>query len=525
MKKTSENKRICSKPGIIKKAAESFKKHPVKGTLTALLSAALLSVLGIAFWIFVIIPDKGAPSGVPRKYYPVSHIGRGILYDTDVEGEFQDFIAYMYESNVSDDLFTRYYAYDSFMSPYTIPSVRKYGKYVTAVLSDVPDDEFPSYLILGIDPYKAFLQSCSNKDTFTQNLDFLCNLAGTHPASVFAVMLPADSATKWNSYDPETLKEARLSYIMLVRKFAECPNIHVYYHSLEEWVLYSNCLRESGSEDVLLDRTYNNLIATDISTYDLSHLLVQGSVNDLMDSVIDMSSKYDETLQTYADLSGTNVVFVGDSIFGNFRDETGVCSFFEEMTGATVYNLGEGGMSASDVTDPSNPLSHAFNYLIGKESVSEIDKYYTHFDSYNSFRLAGTKLPEGKGENTVFIVEYGLNDYFGGVTAEDYYSSMTEIIKGLKDAYPNARILILSAGYISMYNNGGMAIEPDSAPLQTYRDIAAQVSEEYGCEFLSLTDDFGFTQEQTLLFLNADLVHYNERGRYQLAQVLARYFK
>ena len=510
MKKTSENK---------------TKKHPFKTILITLGSAVIIAGLGFCLWFFIIRPGKGIKNAPVAMRCPIEHLARGVLFDTTVNGEFQDLFAYMYESNVSDDLFTRYFAYDSFFSPYTITSIRQYGKYLTDVLGQVSDEEFPSYLILGIDPYSSYIQSCRNTDLFRDNLDFLCQLAGTHPASVFAVMLPDDGAAVWNEYTPEELNDARLSYILLVRKFAECPNIHVYYRPLEEWVLYSDCIRENGSPDTLLARTYNNLMANDVATFDLSHLLVQGSVNDLMDSVIAMSSRRDEVYASYADLSGTNVVFLGDSIFGNFRDETAVSSFFEEMTGATIYNLGEGGMSSTDVCNPHKPLYHAFNYLIGKEDVSEIDRYYSHFDSYNSFRLAGTKFADGTGENTVFIVEYGLNDYFGGITADDYYNSMTSIITDLQTAYPDARIIILSAGYIQMYKNGAMAIENYSAPLQTYRDLAAQVASEHGCELLSLTDDFGFYQEGTPFFLNDDLVHYNERGRYQIAQGLARYFK
>ncbi len=509
MKKTSENKRI---------------KKLVKSILITAGSAVLLAVLGYCIWFFLIIPHKGIHETAPAKRKPISRLAKGILFDTEIEGPFQDFIAYMYDSNISDDLFTRYYAYDSFVSPYTIPSIRQYGKYVSDVLGQVDDEDFPSYLILGMDPYTSYIQSCRSNDLFKNNLDFLCKLAEDHPASVFAVMLPDDNALVWNSYDAQQLKDARLSYILLVRKFADCPNIHVYYHSLEEWILYSNCLREGGSNVMLRPGSYNNLIASDISTYDLSHLLVQASVNDLMDSVIDMSGKYDETRASYADLSGTNVVFLGDSIFGNFRDETAVSSFFEDMTGATVYNLGEGGMSSADVTDPVHPLNHAYNFLIGKEDVSRIDSFYSGYDSYNSFRLAGNKLPEN-GDNTVFIVEYGLNDYFGGIPADDYYASMTEIVTGIKQAYPNARIIIMSAGYINMYDMGTLATDQASSPLQTYRDIAAQIADENGCELLSLTDDFGFVQEMYPLFLNEDWVHYNERGRYQIAQTLARYFK
>ena len=84
---------------------------------------------------------------------------------------------------------------------------------------------------------------------------------------------------------------------------------------------------------------------------------------------------------------------------------------------------------------------------------------------------------------------------------------------------------MLSPGYILMYNDGTMLPTGTGSVLQAYRDAAAEAASDNNVRFLSLTEDFGFTQEDAEKYLLPDLVHYNEYGRYLLAQGLARYFK
>ena len=102
---------------------------------------------------------------------------------------------------------------------------------------------------------------------------------------------------------------------------------------------------------------------------------------------------------------------------------------------------------------------------------------------------------------------------------------MNRIVSELKSAYPASRILVLSPGYIAMYDNGDMPLNEESGQLSEYRVAAYEVAMENGAEFLSQTDDFGFIQEETAIYLLPDLVHYNEIGRYRVAQTIARYLK
>ena len=106
-----------------------------------------------------------------------------------------------------------------------------------------------------------------------------------------------------------------------------------------------------------------------------------------------------------------------------------------------------------------------------------------------------------------------------------YHEALCSIIRRLKDSYPASRILVLSPGFIDIYSKGEMILSEYASPLQEYREAARNAASEQGCEFLSQTDDMGFTQDETGIYLLQDNVHYNEIGRYRLAQELARYFK
>ncbi|MBO6006984.1 MAG: SGNH/GDSL hydrolase family protein, partial [Lachnospiraceae bacterium] len=295
--------------------------------------------------------------------------------------------------------------------------------------------------------------------------------------------------------------------------------------STEDWVLYSDCIREAGPLSPVLYNIDSHMLATNIDPNAADHVLTSDNVNTIMDETIERARRYEDIRNSYADLSGKDVYFIGDSIFGNFRDETAVSSFFRDMTGAQVYNLGEGGMAAVSAANSSSDIGSALNYLLGKERLETFSTRCYEFKSYYSYWNAADRLKETKGENSIFIVEFGLNDYFTGKSADEFRSAMNRIITELKSTYPKAEILVLSPGFIRMYNDGTTLISETGSVLQAYRDITTEVAAQQNCELLSLTDDFGFTQEETASFLLPDLVHYNENGRYLLAQGLARYFK
>ena len=496
----------------------------LKITGIVILSVLVLTGLSIFIWMKFIRNHKCALDHAVSRNFPIVHLERGVLFSDVSAFEGQDYIAYAYDSCVTDNVFTTFFGYDPVPVHEPIYSIRKMQYYVDLTLGACKDEEFPSYVILGIDPYKAFRQSCESRELFQKNMSFIADLADDHPDSNFSIILPSDSAYKWNSLTGDALSNARISYILLVRYFDGIPNINVFYYPVEEWILYSDCIRTGGPESPIREGIYDHLLALSFADGSSAFLLNKENVNDVMDETIAKAAEYEDVFSGYADLSGKKVFFLGDSIFGNYRDETSVPSLFRDMTGAVTYNLGHGGMSAHHLADPGEALGMAFLHLTGSLDRESFDSAFSSYYSYGDFGLASAALTGTTGEDAIFIVEYGLNDYFGGRPVEEYKNSLINIINTIRNAYPDSRILLMSPGYIGMYENGESPLPDFGGTLQEYRDAAAEAASENGIELLSQTEDFGFTQEESESYL-LDLVHYNESGRYRLAQGIARYLK
>ncbi|MCR5738184.1 MAG: hypothetical protein K6G43_00030, partial [Lachnospiraceae bacterium] len=210
----------------------------------------ILTALGILLWMKVIRVHKARLSEGLPKAEGIMRRNKGTYLDDVVIPDASVFIAYMYPSNATGGVFSNNLDLDTYTAPVTYSSVRMFKEYLSEALS-MDKSSFPERVMLGISPYSIFRQSCSNRDLYLKNLGFLYDLADDHPGIPFYIMLPDDSAKMWNSLDAEELKDARLSYITFVRNASEHPNLLIYYHASEEWVLYSDCIRTDGYDSPL----------------------------------------------------------------------------------------------------------------------------------------------------------------------------------------------------------------------------------------------------------------------------------
>ncbi len=492
-----------------------------------ILTALLLDGIIFVLWMKVLRPGKLLGAEVV-KYSGICHVQKAGRLPLPEKFTDDDIIAYMFGSNVSDSVFADLFGDDTLMIKNVRGSVRILGDTMLSLSDMIGDKDYPKHVIIGLDPYAIFLQSCSSEELFIKNISFVTELANAHQGCFFTINLPEDHAEKWNSYTPDELEAVKRSYILTVQKFAECTNIAVYYYPVEEWVLYSTGIRGGHTDAPLRGRVSDTLVSRNVTELSLNYLLTENAVEERLDHVIETAAGYSDTLETYADLSGKKVFFIGDSVFGNYRDETAISSFFAEMTGAKTYNLGQGGVPAVNMTDPDFPISTAFDYLTGSTDTETFDRIVggdPGLYSYNSYRLAAADLKGTNGKDAIFILEFGLNDYFAGMDTVKYRESINEMTSRLKNAYPESKIIVLGAGYTGLYTFGTETLSEFGADLQTYREITREAALESGCTFLNLATDFDFTLGEIYVYLLKDTVHYNEGGRYRIAQHLARYFK
>ena len=157
------------------------------------------------------------------------------------------------------------------------------------------------------------------------------------------------------------------------------------------------------------------------------------------------------------------LVFLGDSIFDNNRDGTGVPFLTAEKCDADFYNLAIGGTSASIEIDEqqeselwtSRGLCGIVNALL-KKIPTDI--------------FAGTRTGEllnnphiDFSQTDYFIVEYGTNDFFRGVRQSDpdnifnmrtYRGALTYAVTNLTNVAPDATVILCSPMYAQFFKDG-----------------------------------------------------------------------
>ena len=229
------------------------------------------------------------------------------------------------------------------------------------------------------------------------------------------------------------------------------------------------------------------------------------------------------------------LVFLGDSIFDTSRDGTGIPYLTAVQCEADVYNLAIGGTRATIEADEQGEYDKW-------TSTSLIGVVYAMQGKISTDIFEGTRTKEildnpdiDFSQTDYFIVEYGINDFFSGVTRsyeEDPYDIKTYAgalrcaVTDLRDLAPDAVIILCSPTYAQFYNGDWMigdsnVIDKGCGTLFDYKGTCNYVANEQQTLFFNAYQDLGidgYTAEEYL----EDGVHLTEAGRRLYADALAK---
>ncbi len=160
------------------------------------------------------------------------------------------------------------------------------------------------------------------------------------------------------------------------------------------------------------------------------------------------------------------VVFLGDSILDNEREDHGVAALISDACNAKVYNMSMGGTTAALLpneqynfaTWDSRCLLGVVNAILGNIN-SDI------FDGYT----AGEILKQCDFSKTdYFVIEYGINDFLsrqipqsrylengetlGVDDVHTYSGALMTAVTLLQNAFPDAKILLIAPHFCQVYN-------------------------------------------------------------------------
>lgn len=239
------------------------------------------------------------------------------------------------------------------------------------------------------------------------------------------------------------------------------------------------------------------------------------------------------------------ILFLGDSILGQYRDETSIPALVGEMLDAEVFNGAFGGTTMSlqnrDYRDAYYWDGLSFSRLaraIGAQDFGLQQTIRTKDYVTMDFRDIVDELDrlDLTSVQTV-VISYGMNDYttgspIGGENSpEDPYTmegAMRMGIRYLQRSYPQIRIIFISPTYCWFVNTLGTTNETCESNdygggyLEEYVEAQRRVAGECGVEFVDLYHAYYPHEEygNWNLYTN-DGIHPNEAGRRKIAETLA----
>lgn len=239
------------------------------------------------------------------------------------------------------------------------------------------------------------------------------------------------------------------------------------------------------------------------------------------------------------------VLFLGDSIVGQYRDETSIPSLVAGLLDVTVANGAFGGTTMS-LQNRENRDAYYWDGLsfaqlskaiaaqdFGEQQTIRTKDYVTMnfgeiVDELDELDLTSVQT---------VIISYGMNDYTtgspigNGEDPEDPYTmegAMRMGIRYLRQSYPQLRIIFISPTYCWFVNSDGITGDTCETSdfgggyMEDYVEAQRRVAQECGVEFVDLYHAY-YPHEEYVDWrqYTHDGIHPNEMGRQKIAETLA----
>jgi len=390
----------------------------------------------------------------------------------------------------------------------------------------VTEHEIPNLFTL-----KCYLKMLGHKGTVStvylgvlpHELDAseLAPLLLAHSGTKFEVILPHPQLDYWLSLSTEECDSLLQTYRDFIPPLLNHFTISPYFFGGTEWLVCN----PANYEDTFAtspQATETLMLHSDVDHEFVITSATKPSPTAPIDALADLIANYRAQPVEYPDLSDWNIVFLGDSVIGNYTNTTSIPEVVGGLTNANIYNLGLGGGSASKYPEREDySLSDIVDALITQspEALPEDKQVYTGM----------TELLEDNPDGTYcFVINYGLNDYFAGapIASDDPYDRYTfsggyrQAIQTLREAYPDACILLNTPNYTVNFNYGMDYRFDQQSTIVDYVNTLQALATELNVGLLDNYNELGITKENFPTYLS-DGCHPNETGRFLIGKRIA----
>ena len=245
-------------------------------------------------------------------------------------------------------------------------------------------------------------------------------------------------------------------------------------------------------------------------------------------------------------LQGKEIALVGDSIFGNFRDETGIPSIVGKITGAKVYNLGLGGTRMSGRNDSNSQAQYwdkfSFCRIVDYIETGDFSPMRNALPNMSSaLPYFGEVITMYENMNwlkiSILVIEYATNDATGGNVIYDsenpnnlyaFNNAYRYSIEKLLTLYPHLRIIIVTPAWRFWNDSEGNYIYDSDTHVMAGQKLTdfvrcdEEIAENYHIGLINSYKLLGANKFTRLQYFNpTDGTHHNENGRLRYGSLIA----
>ncbi len=374
-----------------------------------------------------------------------------------------------------------------------------------------------SNVYLGLDPAEIWADSHKSQDRWAENISLhLEAFITAHPDTTFEILLPYYSQELWMAQSADSLAESMTTFHTLINTLDQHPNTILYFVGMEQWLIANphNYLSEGNVNETLARKIF--LYTFCDHEYQINSENAQEKLSALQNYILSEQS----APTTYAKLDNSDIVFFGDSIIGNYTGSFSVPGVVSALSGARTYNCAKGGTTASRTSDDalSFPASVTYFTTGNLDALPQDSPFPTALTEYMQDTHSRREL--------IFVINYGLNDYFGGFPAANpddpydpatYAGALRTGIAQIRASYPRATILLMAPNFVTYYENGTVPLSESGSILLDYVNAAETVAQECSVLYMDNYHDLGVSAATADALLE-DGCHLNEAGRFLLGE-------
>ncbi len=427
----------------------------------------------------------------------------------------------MYSGNtVSETPFEYYLGFPTYQAKHSFGNLADYTDYLDTALSSQENlREVYSFF----DPAEISSAFFFQEDwTIKEYQETLRESILGRPDVNFVFLLPSYSMEYWCSLSDKKIENSLESYILFCDEFAELENVKIYFYGYLDWVI-SNPENFAGVKECHEDLN-TRMIALTIWNDDfrVNKDNIRLYVKELSDKIAG-----EKEGKEVPDLSEYEIVFLGDSVIGNYTGPRSIPGVIKSLTGAEVFNCAIGGQAAAKADDEKvKSMTESLEYFLQGQPEDAFGDKQQFLSEVERFREK-----EHAEEKLCFVLSYGLNDYFSGKEIEDpanlndiytYCGALRTGVEWLKEAYPDARIILTTPTFVRVSESSEQDLSKVIAELTEYVDAVVDLAETLDVQCIDQYKDLGFNEENGSLYYE-DGCHLNERGRYLYAENLINF--